>query len=174
MEREKRLKAQEDLRETRKIKILLAIIVILLVVVVSSIIIYIRSTNPMTQAEKEAIEIAQKSANLTSVNEFYSFNRKESYFSVTGKDKDGNELVVIIPQAGEKVTVLNQKDGMSEEQIRQVIATDYSNEKIQKISLGMFNDQPAWEIATKNAKGNLSYYVLSFEKAEELSAIRDI
>ena len=174
MERTKRLKTQEDLRETRRIKILLSIIAVLLVVIVSGIIVYIRSTNPMTQAKKEAIEIAQKSANLTSVDEFYSFNRKETYFSVTGKDKDGTELAVIIPKAGEKVTVLEQKDGISEEQIRQVIATDYSNEKIQKISLGIFKDKPAWEVVTKNAKGTLSYYVLSFEKAEELSAIRDI
>lgn len=174
MEREKRLKAQEDLKETRTIKILLAIIAILLVVIVSGIIIYIRSTNPMTQAKKEAIEIAQKSANLTSVDEFYSFNRKKTFFSVTGKDKNGTELAVIIPKAGKNVTVLEQKDGISESQIRQIIATDYSNEKIEKISLGMFEDKPAWEVVTENANGTLSYYVLSFEKAEELSAIRDI
>ena len=174
MERKKRLNSTEELKETKKIQILLVIIAALLVIIVSGIIVFIRSTNPMTQAKKEAIKIAQKSANLTSIEEFYAFNRKETYFSVVGKDKTGTELAVIIPKAGDKITVLEQKNGVSEGQIRQIIATDYSNEKIKKIGLGMFDKKPAWEIVTQNGNGNLSYYVLSYDKAEELSAIRDI
>lgn len=173
MERASGLKP-EDVKETRKVKILLAIIAFLLALIVLGTIVFIRSTQPMTKAKKEAIEIAEKSAKLSSIDQFYSFTRKETYFSVTGKDSDGNELAVIIPKSGDKITVLDQSAGVSEGQIRQVIATDYGNPKIQKISLGIYDSQPVWEVVTENSKGLLTYYLLSFERAEEISVINDI
>ncbi|MBO0440167.1 DUF5590 domain-containing protein [Candidatus Enterococcus ikei] len=165
---------QEDQIETRKTKILLSIIAILLAIIVMITIFYVRSTHPRTQAKKEATEIAKEYAHLESVDKFYWFTRKETYFSVTGKNDKGEDLVVIIPKSGKKVTVLNQKDGVEEGHIRQIIETEYKEKNIQKISLGLYNDKPTWEIVTKNDDGLLSYYLLSFEKAEEIMIIKNV
>ncbi len=174
MERARRLQEQEERNETRKTKILLSIIAILLAIIVMIAIFYVRSTHPRTQAKREATEIAKEYAHLNTVDNFYWFTRKETYFSVTGKDDKGEELVVIIPKSGEKVTVLNQKDGQDESQIRQIIETKYKEKNIQKISLGLYNDQPTWEIVTKNDDGLLSYYLLSFANAEEVMIIKNV
>ena len=174
MERARRLQEQEDQKETRNTKILIGVIAALLVIIVVMTIFYIRSTQPRTQAKKEATEIAKEYAQLESVDNFYWFTRKETYFSVTGKNDKGEELAVIIPKAGEKVTVLNQKDGVEEGHIRQIIETDYKESNIQKISLGLYNDKPTWEVVTKNEDSSLNYYLLSFEKAEEIMIIKNV
>lgn len=174
MERARRLQEQEDQRESRKTKILISVIAFLLVIIVMITIFYIRSTHPRTQAKREATEIAKEYAHLETVDNFYWFTRKETYFSVTGKDDKGESLVVIIPKSGEKVTVLNQKDGVEEGHIRQIIETDYKEKDIQKISLGLYNDKPTWEVITKNDDGSLNYYLLSFEKAEEIMVIKNV
>lgn len=174
MERARRLQEQEERNETRKNKILLSVFAVLLVIIVTMAIFYVRSTHLRTQAKREATKIAKEYAHLESVDDFYWFTRKETYFSVTGKDDKGEALAVIIPKSGEKVTILNQKDGVDEEKIRQIIQTEYKEKKIQKISLGLYNDKPTWEIVTKNEDGLLSYYLLSFEKAEEIMIIKNV
>ncbi|EOL45877.1 DUF5590 domain-containing protein [Enterococcus caccae] len=168
------MQEQEERDETRKTKILLSIIAILLAIIVMIAIFYIRSTHPRTQAKKEATEIAKKYAHLETVDHFYWFTRKDTYFSVTGKDNKGEELAVIIPKSGDKVTVLNQKDGVEEGHIRQIIETDYKEKNIQKISLGLYNDKPTWEVVTKSDDGLLSYYLLSFANAEEIMIIKNV
>ncbi|MBO0472552.1 hypothetical protein IGL98_002197 [Enterococcus sp. DIV0840] len=168
------MQEQEDHNEARKTKILVSVIAVLLVIIVMITIFYIRSTHPRTQAKKEATEIAKEYAHLETVDNFYWFTRKDTYFSVTGKNDKGEELAVIIPKKGDKVTVLNQKDGVEEGHIRQIIETDYKEKNIQKISLGLYNDKPTWEVVTKNDDGSLSYYLLSFEKAEEIMIIKNV
>lgn len=174
MERTRRLQEQENRNEEKKTKILLSIITILLVIIVMIAIFYVRSTHPRTQAKKEATEIAKEYAQLTTVDNFYWFTRKETYFSVTGKNADGENLVVIIPEKDGDVTVLNQKDGVEEGQIRQIMETDYQENNIQKISLGLYDGKPTWEVVTKDKDGLLSYYLLSFEKAEEIMVIKNV
>lgn len=171
MERARRLQEQDEIKKT---KILLAGIAILLAIIVMIAIFYVRSTHPRTQAKKEATEIAKEYAHLESVDKFYWFTRKKTYFSVTGKNDKGEELAVIIPKSGGKVTVLNQKSGVVEGHIRQIIETEYQEKAIQKISLGLYNDEPTWEIVTTNDEGLLSYYLLSFENAEEIMIIKNV
>lgn len=168
------MQEQEDQNESRKIKILVGIIASLLVIIVMISIFYIRSTQPRRQAEKEATEIAKEQAHLETVDHFYWFTRKKTYFSVTGKDDKGESLAVIIPKSGENVTVLNQKDGVVEDNIRQIIETDYKEKNIQKISLGLYKDKPTWEVVTKGDDGSLNYYLLSFENAEEIMVIKNV
>ncbi|WP_291291903.1 DUF5590 domain-containing protein [Enterococcus sp.] len=161
-------------KEQRRVMILLGAIVFLLVVIIFSSIFYIRSTRPMRQARNEAIEIAQKYTDLKEVDQFYWFNRQSSSFSLIGKDDKENKIVVIIPKSGEKVSVFNQSDGLTEEAARQQIADKHPEETIQKATLGLYKDQAAWEIMTKDAAGELHYYLLSFKDGKEINAINNI
>ncbi|MFK4567090.1 DUF5590 domain-containing protein [Enterococcus sp. UD-01] len=160
--------------EAKKNKILLIVIAALLAIIVMVALIFVRSTHPQKQAEREAIQIAKDHAQLQSADHFYWFTRKKTYFSVTGKNDQGDEIAVIIPKNGEKVTVLYQKDGVKEGQIRQLMETDYKESNILKVNLGMYNDQPVWEVVAKNDEGLLSYYLLSFKDAEEVKVIKNV
>ncbi|MEI5992842.1 hypothetical protein A5880_000381 [Enterococcus sp. 4G2_DIV0659] len=168
------MQGQEERNETRMTKILLGVIAFLLVVIVMITIFYVRSTHPRTQAKKEATQIAKEYAHLESVDQFYWFTRKKTYFTVTGKNDKGEELIVIIPKSGEKVTVLNQKDGVEEGHIRQIVETDYKEKEIKKVNLGLYKGKPTWEVLTQNEHGLLTYYLLSFENAEEIMIIKNV
>jgi uncharacterized protein YpmB len=161
-------------KEQRRVVILLCAIVFLLIVIIFSSIFYIRSTRPMRQARNEAIEIAQKYTDLKEVDQFYWFNRQSSSFSLTGTDDKKNEIVVIIPKSGEKVSVYNQSDGLTEDEAKQKVAEEHPNESIQKATLGLFENQPAWEVMTKDDSGALNYYLLGFKDGEEINVINNI
>jgi uncharacterized protein YpmB len=173
-EDERDLAESEEIQEKRKVTILLSLVAGLLVVIVGMVIFYLRANQPMAQAKKEAIAIAEKQANLQNADHFYWFTRKKTYFTVTGKNNQGSEIVVIIPRSGEKVTVLEQKDGLSEAQARETVTKAHPEAEVIKASLGMYDDQPVWEIMTKNSQKELTYYLVSFTKGETVREIKDI
>lgn len=152
-------------------KILLAIIVVGLL---SFYFFYSRAMAPMKRAKNEAVEMAEKYADLASLDKFYWFNRDETYFSLTGKNKDNQEIAVIIPQTGERVIVLNQADGLTEAQAREVIASYRPKQEITDITLGVYDDKNVWEVTTKNKSNQINYYLLSFDDGTVIKSIENV
>ncbi len=128
----------------------------------------------MMQAEKEATEIAKKYADLKEVDRFYWFTRKKTYFSLTGKNDKGQEIAVVIPKSGEKVKVLAQKDGLTEDEAKRKIADAHPDIQVEKAALGMYDDQVVWEITGKKQSGQLNYYLIAFDTGKEVKTIADI
>lgn len=128
----------------------------------------------MRQAKAETIEIAEKYTDLETIDAFYWFTRGGSSFSLTGTDKQGKEIVVIVPESGDKALVLNQQDGLTEADARSQISQEHPEETIQKATLGLFEEEPAWEIMTKNSEGQLNYYLIKFTDGTEINTINNI
>lgn len=149
----------------KRIGIYIVSIVIFLVIALG-IIILIKANQPYARAEKEAVDLAEKYAKLDQADEFYWYSREQSYFSIIGTDADGKKIVVIIPKSGDKITVLNQEDGINEAQAVKTITEKKHPHKILKVTLGMEKEEPVWEVTTENENGELSYYLLSFENGE--------
>jgi uncharacterized protein YpmB len=153
-----------DTNSTRQQKLnrwLLGIVAFLLIIIVAVTMIFIRSNRPMQQAKREAVQMAEKYADLKTVDHFYWFNREKTYFTVTGENNTGESIIVIVPKSGEKVRVLNQKDGL----------TDLIFEKA---NLGIYQDKTAWEITAKDEKGAIFYYLLSFNDGKQIKVIKEI
>lgn len=159
--------------EKRLVIGLLTGIVILLAIILFSSIFYIRSSRPMRQAEKEATELARQYANIETVDDFYWFTREKTYFSIVGKDNKNQSLIVVVPKSGEQVTVFNQADGITENDAKEVVQSNYPDDNIRKINFGMFEDKPVWEVMTAGAQGN-NYYLIDFKKGNELKAVQNI
>ncbi|MDN6290289.1 MAG: DUF5590 domain-containing protein [Tetragenococcus koreensis] len=164
-------------REKQKVTALFVISMVLLFIIFFSIIFYIRASRPMRQAKQEAVEIAEEYANIDTVDDFYWFTRDETYFTVMGKDENDRDLAVIIPQSGNKVTVEQQDEGLTEQEARQAVLQEHENETVEKTSLGMVDDTPVWEVVTTDDNGDSegsNYYLLQFEDGEEVNSLRDI
>lgn len=58
---------------------LLGIVAFLLIIIVVATMIFIRSNRPMQQAKREAVQMAEKYADLKTVDQFYWFNRDKTY-----------------------------------------------------------------------------------------------
>ncbi|WP_062804935.1 DUF5590 domain-containing protein [Enterococcus pernyi] len=155
-------------------RILLGLIIALLAVIVISTIFYLRATRPMTQAKQEATKLAEQYANLEEVDQFYWFTREATYFSLTGQNDKGQDIAVIIPKSGERVKVLEQKAGLTEEAARQEISKQHPDQQVEKAFLGMYKDEPVWEVITKTSDDQLNYYLLSFKTGEEVKVISGV
>ncbi len=160
-------------KEKQKVIALLTGIIVMLLIILFSSLSYIRATSPVRQAKTEAIQLAEQYAKIEQVDQFYWFTREQTYFSVLGKNDQQQEVIAIIPKSGEKVTVLAQEEGLTEDEAKEKIFNEYPSETLRKATLGMFEDKPVWEVMTKDDKGN-NYYLLDFKDGKEVKVIRDI
>ena len=149
-------------KERKKILILFSLIVALLLIILFSAIFYIRASRPMRQAKEDSIQLAKEHVDIQRVDQFYWITREETYYSLVGETEAGKNVVVIIPKTGEKLLVFDEKDGLTQEQTRAVVQELAPQERIKKITLGMFNDQVVWEVMTKG-NDELHYYLIDFK-----------
>lgn len=147
--------------------------VVLLFIIFFSIIFYVRASRPLRQARQEAVVIAEKTAKIKTVDDFYWFTRKGSYFTVSGKNDKNQQLLVVIPESGKNVRIYQQDDGITAKKAQQTIAHRYKNESFKKTSFGLFKKKPVWEVVTSDDKGN-NYYLLQFKDGKIVKAIREL
>ncbi|MGN1280115.1 MAG: DUF5590 domain-containing protein, partial [Limosilactobacillus sp.] len=76
--------------------VLLVILVILLVGWVT----YAVSNQPRAAARRQAIQLAEKYGHLQDPQKFYIYNRESTFYTVAGKNQQGQPILVIVPQKG--------------------------------------------------------------------------
>ncbi|MEG0293991.1 cell wall elongation regulator TseB-like domain-containing protein [Enterococcus sp.] len=165
--------SQSDSKEKKAVLGLFITIVGLLLIILITSLGYIRASRPMRQARAEAIELANQHVKLASVDQFYWFTREATYFSLVGEDAKGQEIVVIIPKSGEEILIKKQEEGITEEEAKGIVRTEYPNERIKKVTLGMYQEQIVWEVMTKVSEEE-HYYLLAFSDGALIKSIPSI
>ncbi|MEG0287034.1 MULTISPECIES: DUF5590 domain-containing protein [Vagococcus] len=155
-------------RSNRQVKIL-GLILILAVVLISLVL--FQSASPMRKAKKEGIKIAQSVADIQQVDEFYWFTREKTYFTVVGEDKNQVEKVVFLPQDGSEALVMEQKEGLTDKEAIQKVLDLKETSKIKKVSLGIYDNKPTWEIVAKSKDGGIVYYLIDFKNGDVIKKI---
>lgn len=155
-------------RSNRQVKIL-GLILILAVVLISLVL--FQSASPMRKAKKEGIKIAQSVADIQQVDEFYWFTREKTYFTVVGQDKNQVEKVVFLPQDGSEALVMEQKEGLTDKEAIQKVLDLKETSKIKKVSLGIYDNKPTWEIVAKSKDGGIVYYLIDFKNGDVIKKI---
>ncbi|MGX6961236.1 DUF5590 domain-containing protein [Vagococcus xieshaowenii] len=155
-------------------KIMTGIVALLVLIIAGSVLIFFKSIQPYRQAEKEAISFAKKHVDIETVDEFYWFNRKETNFTLVGKTSKGSEIVVFIPESGDKIKVMKQSEGINYDQVMSLIHKEYQPNKILKMNLGMIKNIPQWEVVVQNEDESLTYYLIDFESGKMTSMIENV
>ena len=155
-------------RSNRQVKIL-GLILILAVVLISLVL--FQSASPMRKAKKEGIKIAQSVADIQQVDEFYWFTREKTYFTVVGEDKNQVEKVVFLPQDGSEALVMEQKEGLTDKEAIQKVLDLKETSKIKKVSVGIYDNKPTWEIVAKSKDGGIVYYLIDFKNGDVIKKI---
>ncbi|MGX6977711.1 cell wall elongation regulator TseB-like domain-containing protein [Vagococcus elongatus] len=135
---------------------------------------YIRSVRPMKQAEKQALAFAEDYVTFDHVSDFYWFNREETYFTLVGTTDKDKDVIAIISQTGDKITILNQKDGITRDQALATVQADYGPINVLKITLGKYQDVPVWEVVTENDNDSLNYYLIDFATGSVKSILEKV
>lgn len=137
-------------------------------------IILFQSSSPMRKAKNQAIKISEEVANISKVEDFYWFTRDKTYFTVVGTDDKNEGKIVLLPQDGSEALVMNQKDGLTGDDAIQVVLDTKETKKIKKISLGMYDKKPVWEVVAIAKDNSLSYYLIDFKEGKMTNKMTDI
>lgn len=133
-----------------------------------------KSVSPLKQARTETIDLAEREADLVETDDFYWYNGNETYLTVTGKDSEDEEIIVIVKQEGGSIEVIDQKDTFSKgEAIRKVWELD-SPVRILEARIGIHDDLPIWEISFRQDNGRIGFTMLSLRTGEWIRTIKNI
>ncbi|HJB24521.1 MAG TPA: DUF5590 domain-containing protein [Candidatus Jeotgalibaca pullicola] len=154
---------------------IMGLIGVLFVLIVSSYSFFFYSQQPMVQAEKEVSKIAEESADIQRVDNFYWYNGSDdTFFTVAGYTSEDRYLYVVVKQNGGEVTVLDSQQIVTEDEAKSILQTIKEPQKILEARLGMEADEPFWEVAYRDMDGKLGYVLLSANTGELMKEYKNI
>lgn len=155
----------------KKVILSLMVIVIVALCVIGAFLYH--ASAPIRKERKETIELAEKYADLRKPESFYFFDREKTYYTITGTNKDHENILVTVPKDGDTIKVLNQKDGVSEQYIINKVHKKYQPYHISKVEFGYINQVPIWEVTVRNKDKTLSYYTFRFDNGKLYNKIKN-
>lgn len=155
-------------------KILTALIVILSVFIIAVLIIFGQSMSPYRAARNNAFEHAEEYADLENLDNFYWYNSEETYYTVTGTNGEGEDIVAIIQKEGGHVEIIPLLETISEYDAVQQALSDLENVEILETRIGKDEDIPVWEISFRNPDDTIGYYLVSLESGEWIKSINNL
>ncbi|MCI0131292.1 MULTISPECIES: DUF5590 domain-containing protein [Enterococcaceae] len=151
------------MRENKLLKYLT--ITLIAITVIISAILY-RSTSTYRSTKKQAVTIAKNLGHIDKIDEFYWFTRQENTFSIVGRDNNNEEKIVMIPENGKEAFVIYANKGVTQDDAIKAVLKKNETKKIKKVSLGLVDDKPVWEITATSKDGHLVYYLVDFYSGE--------
>mgnify|MGYP001947828074 CR=1 FL=1 len=157
----------------KKLGIILAIVIV--VVAAFSAYIYASAKNPYQKAEEEAVKAAKDRGILTSVDQFYLYNSKKTYYVLIGENKKHQKIVVWIPKhQKDKMMYEKYSNGISEQEAVDKLYKEEKPAKLLSVRLGMEEVGPVWEMSYLDKDGDLNYYYVLFKNGEWWKKIKNI
>lgn len=150
------------------------ITLLLLIIMVSLLWVFLSSQASLNQAEEEALALIALDHEVDHVNDFYWMTTDKSYFSLDFVDKNEDQYYAIIEREGGDIHYYKKGQIITEDDARSITASEVENPKILQTRLGMFHNQPAWEMTLKNKNGTLSYLILDALTGEWIQTISNI
>ncbi|WP_295728139.1 DUF5590 domain-containing protein [uncultured Limosilactobacillus sp.] len=151
-------------------RIVLTILVLILVCWISFAI----ANHPRRQARHEAYSMAKQYAHVDHPTGFYVYNRDRTYYTVAGKNQHNKQVLVIIPDKGGHITIINQSKGINRQQAVARVSSSERPRRIIRTAPGYFNDRIVWEVTYINSKGALCYDLINFHTGKFVQKINNL
>jgi uncharacterized protein YpmB len=135
---------------------------------------YIQSVKPIKIAEEKAIKIALAETRMETADEFELYQGLESVSIVKGKNRQGEKLIVWIPENRKELVIRKEKNGVSEKDAINKVLQLTNPKKIIDVRLGMEKGIPLWEIYYLSDSNLINYYYVDFETGEWLKKIENL
>lgn len=155
-------------------KWIIFLIVVVLVIVGSLVKVYLTAMSPVKSAESKAVSLAKEKTQLDGVDHFHIYNGNETVDIIEGKDKNGQKIIVWIPEKSKKVIVKKAKDGLTKQQAVQKLLEETKPQKIISVRLGMEKGIPLWEIYYQSENNLINYYYVDFQSGQWLKKIENL
>jgi len=155
-------------------KFLTTSLILMLLLIFGVTFVLTRSLSPYNQAEAEATEIANRQADLTETEDFYWFNGNETFFTVTGTDSEGTNIIVIVQQDGGNTQVYNEADTVSEQEVIDQTFAREEPSNVLEARIGIYDSNPIWEVSFEQADDSIGYAIYSLTSGEWIRTIKNI
>lgn len=150
------------------------VLLVILFVILVGWLTYAASNQPRHAAKKQATQMAEKYAHLQDPQKFYIYNRESTFYTVTGKNQQGQPILVMVPQKGGHIRVLKQSAGLTANQVTNMTKQRRHPSTVLKVALGIFNDKTVWEVTYRNRKGQLCYDLINFKTGKYVQEINNL
>ncbi|WP_394137235.1 cell wall elongation regulator TseB-like domain-containing protein [Cytobacillus oceanisediminis] len=155
-------------------KALIAILVLLVICIGAGTWIYFNSMEPVNAAESKAVELAKKETDLTEIEDFHLYHGTETYYVIEGKDAEGTNIFVWVPEKNGKIVTRRQSDGISSKEAINRLKQEKNPAEIMSVRLGMEKNIPLWEIHYRSKGDLINYYYIDFKTGEWLKKIENL
>lgn len=171
---EKRLvmgRVERKLKRSKRM-IIWGIIALILVVIWGF---YMIAQMPYRQARSEAFQLAERYAKVDNIDNFYIYNRKQTYYTIEGENNNHQEVYVVIPKKANRVDIYDKSKGITQKEAQQIVKQQLKSKTIIKAVFGMRDGKiPIWEVAYKNEQNNLCYAQVAFKDGNILQNITNM
>jgi len=145
-------------------------ILLIIIIISGSIYVYMNTTKPITNDERKFIELAKEHGDLVEDISIDWFHYIDAYSVITGKDRNGREMIVWINKKNDNVFTEEARKGQSREDIIDMLNNGQidglSNQDTPKeyihVKLGMYEESPIWEVTYIDQRDRYTFLYLDF------------
>ena len=141
----------------------IGICIVLVTVLFSCLFLAEKTSDRMQNQVAQARKVAMSHSSIATIDRESFFHGKEAYVSFIGKDQEGQELVVLVAQADDRVYTYSLAEGISQKKAIARVKEE-SQDAIDRVTFGRFKGKPIWEV-----KAGSSYYVVDFKTGKVTS-----
>lgn len=142
-----------------KEQVVIGLSLVFFVLIVSTIMVVFFAMKPDIDAKNVMRAVATREANLTTISRVDTYNGQSTYYSVFGKNAQGEDRVVLIGQKDKDIHILALNSGISRKKAEK-IAKEQGAEKT-KTNLGFLEGRAVWEVASQTR-----YYLIDFQTGQ--------
>ena len=147
---------------------------VLLLIVVFFINVYVDAMDPLKTAERKAIATAKEKVEISSVQDLQIYNGNETYYILHAKNNKNKDIIVWVPEKGEKVIVRKAADGISQQEAIDRLFQGKDPKEIVSVRLAMLKKRECWEIYYLSHNNLINYYYIDFKTGEWLRKIENM
>ncbi len=142
-----------------------------LLLVTGSWLFYASANQPRAAAQDRVTALAKSKAKLTSVSNFFVYHRDETYYAVAGIDQRGKQVLVLVPNHRNQVTVIDQATGINGRQAIHAVQDRQRIDRVLHTALGKYNHRLVWEVAYLDRHATVNYALVDFKTGKLVQQI---
>lgn len=147
---------------------------IFLLILTSILVVFMQSQTKINQAEEETIALIEYDYPVDTINKFYWVTIGETYFSMDFVDEAGQQRYAIVAQEGGDMQYYTPDEIISEQEANAIGLNDTGATDIIQTRLGLFNNEPVWELTLRNENNTITYYYIKATDGSWVQTISNI
>ncbi|HCH59975.1 hypothetical protein ACQ7EN_02120 [Leuconostoc lactis] len=132
------------------------------------------SLSPMRQDEARLQKLLKAKTDIATVKQISADYRKGTTYAVVGTTARGQEKVAIVHGNSSRVTVYDRRDGMTNQQLGQLLLKTYQPKKIYSANISEYKKTLVWEVSYKGQNNALNYLTLDFKTGKPYRVINGL